>query len=153
MNKLYLFLPMFATTSSFVQQILYNATTFELKISFNFIDLSMCFVYKKRLASIFLPVITQVINLLNGIERHHFLFNTVGQNSCPLIFDNNHSKFSVICVRFMYKYLALCYFFLFLIRRRLSFLKTFLVYTVTVDHLSPLLIKNSPLQGPFQQAD
>jgi len=84
-------------------------------------------VYKIRLASFFLPVITQVINLNNGVERHHLLLNTVGQNSCPLIFENNHSKFSVICVRFMYKYLALCYFFLFLIRRRLSFLKTFFV--------------------------
>jgi len=83
----------------------------------------MCFVYKIRLAIFFLPVITQVINFLNGIERHHLLFNTVGQNSCPLIFDNNHSKFSVICVRCMYKYLALCYFFPFLIRRRLSFFK------------------------------
>jgi len=41
----------------------------------------------------------------------------------PLILDNNHFKFSVICIRFMYKYLALCYFFPFLIRRRLSFLK------------------------------
>jgi len=28
-----------------------------------------------------------------------------------MILDNNHSKFSVICVRFMYKYLALCYIF------------------------------------------
>ena len=60
----------------------------------------------------FLPlsVITQVINLLNGIWRHHLLFNKVGQNSCSLILENNHCKFSVICVRFMYKYLALCYF-------------------------------------------
>ena len=30
---------------------LYNATPFELKMSFNVIDLSMCFVYKIRLAS------------------------------------------------------------------------------------------------------
>jgi len=74
----------------------------------------------------FLPlsVITHVIKLLNWIWRHHLLSNKVGQNSCPLILDNNHCKFSVICVRFMYKYLALCFFFfLFLIRRRLSFLK------------------------------
>ena len=63
----------------------------------------------------FLPlsVMTQVINLLNGIWRHHVLFNKVGQNSCPLILDNNHFKFSDICVRFMYKYLSLCFFFLF----------------------------------------
>jgi len=88
------------------------------------------YVYKIRLASLFLPVITQVINLLNGIKRHHLLFNTVGQNRCPLIFDNNHSKFSVICVRFMYKFLALCLFFPFLIWRRLSFLKTFLVTNI-----------------------
>ena len=76
----------------------------------------------------FLPlsVITQVINLLNGIWRHHVLSNKVGQNSCPLSLDNNHSKFSVICVRFIYKYWELCYFFIFIIRRRLSFLKTFL---------------------------
>ena len=60
-----------------------------------------------------LSVITQVISILNGIWRHHLLFNKVSQNSCPLILDNNHSEFSVICVRFMYKYLALCYFFLF----------------------------------------
>ena len=54
----------------------------------------------------FLPlsVITQVINVLNGIWRHHLLSNNVRQKSCPLILDNNHSKFSVICVRFMYKY-------------------------------------------------
>jgi len=73
----------------------------------------------------FLPlsVITHVINVLNGIWRHHLLSNKVGQNSCPLILDNKHSMFSVICVRFMYKY----FFFLFLIRRRLSFLKTFFV--------------------------
>ena len=60
-----------------------------------------------------LPVITQVINLLNGIWRHHLHSNKVGQNSCPLILENNHSKFLVICVRFMYKYLALCYIFSF----------------------------------------
>jgi len=66
------------------------------------------------------------MNLLNGIWRHHLLSNKVGQNSRPL--DNIHFKFSVNCVRFMYKYLTLCYiFFYFLIRRRLSFLKTFLV--------------------------
>jgi len=71
----------------------------------------------------FLPlsVIIQVINLLNGIWRHHLLFNKVGQNSCSLILENNHCKFSVICVRFMYKYLALCNFPVFLIPRRLSF--------------------------------
>ena len=42
--------------------------TFDLKLSFNVIGLSMCYVYKIRLAS-FLPrlVITQVMNLLNGI--------------------------------------------------------------------------------------
>ena len=77
----------------------------------------------------FLPriVITHVMNLVNGIWRHHLLANKVGQNSCPL--DNIHLNFSVICVRFMYKYLTLCYMFsLFLIWRRLSFLKTFLVF-------------------------
>ena len=60
----------------------------------------------------FLPmsVITQEIHLLNGIWRHHLLSNKVGQNNCSLILENNHCKFSVICVRFMYKYLALCYF-------------------------------------------
>jgi len=58
-------------------------------------------------------------------------FLTVGQNSCPLIFDNNHSKFSVICERFMYKYLALCYFFLFFNPTPFVFLKTFLVSTVS----------------------
>jgi len=69
----------------------------------------------------FLPlsVIIQVINVLNGIWRQHLLSNKVCQNSCPLILDNNHSKFSVVCVRFMYKYFSL-----FLIRRRLSFLNT-----------------------------
>ena len=63
----------------------------------------------------FLPlsVITQVINLPKGNWRHHLLSNKVVQNSCPLILDNNQSKFSVICVRFMYKYLALCYIFSF----------------------------------------
>jgi len=70
-----------------------------------------------------LSVITQVIYVLYGIWRHHLLSNKVGQNSSPLILDNNHSKFSVICVRFMHKY----FLFPFLIRRRLSFLKTFLV--------------------------
>jgi len=60
----------------------------------------------------FLPlsVITQVINLLNGIWRRHLLSNKVNQNSCSLIIENNHCKFSVICVRFIYKYLAFCYF-------------------------------------------
>ena len=54
----------------------------------------------------FLPlsVITPVINVLNGIWRRHLLSNKVRQTSCPLILDNNHSKFSAICVRFMYKY-------------------------------------------------
>ena len=76
----------------------------------------------------FLPlsVITQVTNLLNGIWRHHVHSNKVGQNSCPLILNNNHSKFSVISVRFMYEYLALCYFFLFF-STPFVFLKTFLV--------------------------
>jgi len=82
-----------------------------------------------KTCNFFLPlsVITQVITFLNGIWRHHLLSNKVGQNSCPLILDNYHSKFSVICLSFMYKYLALCYCFSFFIRRRLSFLKTFLV--------------------------
>jgi len=57
-----------------------------------------------KTCTFFLPlsVITQVINVLNGIWRHHLLSNKVRHNSCPLILDNNHSKFSVICVRFMY---------------------------------------------------
>ena len=81
----------------------------------------------------FLPlsVITQVINLLKMEFEditYNVLSNKVGQNNCSLILKNNHCKFSVICVRFMYKYLALCNFFpIFLILRRLSFLKTFLV--------------------------
>ena len=87
---------MFATTSSFVFWRLYNATTFELKMSFNVIAFSMCFVYKIRLASF----------------------------SCLCL----------SCVRFMFKYLALCCFFPFLIRRRLSFLKTFLVYHIYVSY-------------------
>jgi len=117
-------------------------------MSFNVIDLSMCFVYKIRLESLsclcqslnwrvalrkqglnektaasvllklFISGNTQVINVLNGIWRHHLLSNKVGQNSCPLILENNHSMFSIICVRFMYKY-----FLPFLIRRRLSFFK------------------------------
>ena len=111
MNTVYLLLPMFATTRSFVQQRLYNATTFELKISFNFIDLSMCFVYKIRLVSFFLPVITQVINLLNGIKSS-IQFK---------IF------ISIIIDDMMIQVLSLVLFFPFLIRRRLSFLKTFLV--------------------------
>ena len=86
--------------------------------------ISMCFVYKIKTCKFFLPlsVITQVIHFHNGIWKHHLLSNKVGQNSCPLILDNNHSKISVICVWFRYKY-----FFRFSIRRRLSFLKTFLV--------------------------
>jgi len=56
------------------------------------------------------------------------LSNKVGQKSCPLIIDNNYFKFSVICVKFMYKYLALYYPPPLLIQRRSSFLKTFLVY-------------------------
>jgi len=39
-------------------------------------------------------------------------------------------KFSVICVRFLYKY-----FFPFFIQRRLSFLKTFLVYYMMIHTL------------------
>jgi len=88
--------------------------TFDLKLSFNVIGLSMCYFLQDKTCKFFLPrfVITQVMNLLNGIWRHHLLSNNVGQNSCPL--DNIHFKFSVICVRFMYKYLTLCYiFFLF----------------------------------------
>jgi len=84
---------------------------------------------------VFLPrfVITHVIILFNGIWRHHLLSNKVGRNSFPL--DNIHFKFSVICVRFMYKYLTLCYiFFLFLIWRRLSFFKTFLVTNKAVQN-------------------
>jgi len=77
--------------------------TFDLKLSFNVIGLSMCYVYKIRLASF---VITQVMTLLNGIWRHYLLSNKVGQNSCQL--DNIHFQFSVICVRFMYKYLKPC---------------------------------------------
>ena len=68
--------------------------------------------------------------------RHHLLFNKVGQNSCSLILEKNHCKFSVICVRCMYKYLALCYFPPFLILRRLSFLKTFIVSNVNNNHIS-----------------
>jgi len=36
-----------------------------------------------------LSVITQVINVLNGIWRHHLLYTKVRQNNCPLILDNN----------------------------------------------------------------
>jgi len=54
-----------------------------------------------NISSIYI-VITQVMNLLNGIWRHHLLSNEIGQKNCPL--DNIHFKFSVICVRFMYKY-------------------------------------------------
>jgi len=70
-----------------------------------------------------LSILTEVINLLNGIWRHHLLSNKVGQNSCSLILKKNHCTFSVICVRFMYKYLALCHFPPFLILRCLSFFK------------------------------
>ena len=49
--------------------------------------------------------------LLNGIWRHHLLSNKVGQNS--RLFDNIHFKVSVICVRFLNKYLTLCYIFFF----------------------------------------
>jgi len=75
----------------------------------------------------FLPriVITQVMNLFNGIWTHHILSNKVGQNSCPL--DNIHFKFSVICVRFMYKYLTLCYIFFLFLSDAVCLLKTFLV--------------------------
>jgi len=73
-----------------------------------------------------LSVITQVLNLLNGIWRHHLLSNKVGQKSCSLILENNHCKFSVICVRFMCKYLAMCFSLFLTILCRLSFLKTFL---------------------------
>jgi len=69
----------------------------------------LCLQYKTCKFVLPLSVIAQVINLLNGIWRHHLLSNKVGQNSCPLILDNNHFKFSAICVRFMYKYLALYY--------------------------------------------
>ena len=89
---------------------LYNATTFELIMSFNVIDLSMCFVCKIRLAS-FSCLCLSLINVLNGISRHHLLSNKVRQNSCPLILDNNHSKFSVICVRFMYTSTFFSFFF------------------------------------------
>jgi len=112
--------------------------TFDLKLSFNVIGLSMTVLcVQDKTCKFFLPrfVITQVINFLNGNWRHHLLSNKVGQNSCPL--DNIHFKFSVICVRFMYKNLTLCYiFFLFLIWRRLSFLKTFLVYNAFVNKLN-----------------
>jgi len=37
--------------------------------------------------------------------------------------DNNQSKFSVICVRFMYEYLALCYIFFFFNPKPFVFLK------------------------------
>jgi len=78
------------------------------------------------------------MNLLNGIWRHHLLSNKVGQNSRLL--ENIHFKVSVICVRFMNKYLTLCYiFFFFLIRRRLSFLKTFLV-SVNKDNVKIIFI-------------
>jgi len=86
----------------------------------------MCFVQDKT-CTFFLPlsVITQVINILNGIWRHHLLSNKVGQNSCSLILENNHCKFSVICVRSMnkYMYLSLCYFFPFFNPTPFVFLK------------------------------
>ena len=67
-------------------------------------------------------VIAQVVYLLNWIWRHHLLSNKGSQNSCPLILDNNHSMFSVICVRFMYKYI-LCYIFLLFIPTPFVFFK------------------------------
>ena len=82
-----------------------------------------------------LSVITQVLHLFNGIWRHHLISNKVGQNRCPLILDNNHCKFSVICVRFMYKYLALLFLFLFLNPTPFVFLKTFLVSTIGATHV------------------
>jgi len=113
MNHIYCCLCLWQRVHLSSTDFIYNATSFELKMSFNV----LCFVYKIRLTifSFFLPlsVITQVINLLNRIWRHHLISNKVCQNSCPLILDNNHSKFSVFCVRFMYKYSALFYFFLF----------------------------------------
>jgi len=88
-------------------------------MSFIVIDFSMCFVYTTCKFFLPLSVITQEIKVLNGIT---LLSNTVRQNSCPLILDNIHSKFSVICVRFMYKY-----FFPFFNPTPFVFLKTFLV--------------------------
>jgi len=91
----------------------------------NWLEHVLC--VQEKTCKFFLPlsVITQEINLLNGIW---WLSNRVGQNSCPLILDNNHCKFSVICVSFMYKYLALSYiFFLFFNPTPFVFLKTFLV--------------------------
>ena len=40
-----------------------------------------------------------------------YFLTKLAKNSRPL--DNIHFKFSVICVRFMYKYLTLCYIFFF----------------------------------------
>jgi len=135
---------------------------FDLKLSFNVFGLRMYVLHvcvQDKTCKIFLPrfVIIWVMNLLNGIWRHHLLSNKVGQNSRPL--DNIHFKFSAICVTgenivfehtYTYIYKCICrfkndlfpcdlckiyvqvlklvlYFLLFLIRRRLSFLKTFLV--------------------------
>ena len=53
--------------------------------------------------------------------------------------DNNQSKFSVICVRFMYKYLALCYiFFFFFNPTPFIFLKTFLVLALNATGKSQM---------------
>jgi len=79
-------------------------------MSLNVIDFQYVLCVQDKTCKFFLPlsVSTQVMNLLNGIWRHHLLSNKVGQYSCPLNLDNNHSKCSVICVRFMYKYLKPC---------------------------------------------
>ena len=87
------------------------------------------------------------MNLLNGIWKHHLLSNKVGQNSRPL--DTIHFKFSAICVRFMYKYLTqlVLYFLHFLIRRLLSFLKTFLVITFMQTPIKSFVFCHSLFRG------
>jgi len=53
--------------------------------------------------------------------------------------DNNQSKFSVICVRFMYEYLALCYIFFFFNQTPfVFFLKTFLVLALNATGKSQM---------------
>ena len=86
-----------------------------------------------KICTFFLPlsVITQVMNLLKGIWRHHLL----SKNSCPLILDNNNSKFSAICVRFLYKYLALCYFFPFFNRTPFVFFKGISSLTLILSNI------------------
>jgi len=82
---------------------------------------------------------TQVINLLNGIWRNQLLSNKI-QN---VVVHWSLKIIIVICIKFMYKYLALCYFFpLFysytvcLFKRHFLFNVVF-VLKVTIDMMMP----------------